>query len=43
MKQLQDNKGFTVIELLAVLATLASLGLTVAVIVAVVHFVGKFW
>lgn len=39
----KNEKGFTVIELLVVLAFLAQIALMVGIGYIVVHFIQKFW
>lgn len=40
---MKKQRGFTVIELLFAIASLASIGLACGVIYIVLHFIGKFW
>jgi prepilin-type N-terminal cleavage/methylation domain-containing protein len=40
---MEKQRGYTAIEVLMVLATLASLAVGGAFIFALVHFVSKFW
>lgn len=40
---MKKQLGYTIAEILTGIAALASLGMIVAVLVAVVHFVRKFW
>lgn len=38
-----NNKGYTVIELMAVIAVILSLAVTGGLVYAAFHFISKFW
>ncbi|MGS0980990.1 prepilin-type N-terminal cleavage/methylation domain-containing protein [Burkholderia glumae] len=40
---MKKQKGFTAIEVLFVIASLASIAVGVGVLYAIVHFISKFW